>query len=63
MLVAIDGGVIFSQLVQLVQSRSGLRQSNVQFKVGLCMINRRAVLFIYCSISYFSAQGFECMRV
>lgn len=33
----------FSQLVQLVQSRSGLRRSDVQYKVGLCMINHREV--------------------
>lgn len=31
------------QLVEVVQSRSGLRRSYIQYKVGLCMIKHREV--------------------
>lgn len=47
----------FSQLVQLVQSRSGLRRSNVQYKVGLCMIRHREVMAYIAQL--FAAEGFN----
>jgi hypothetical protein len=45
----------FSQLVQLVQSRSGLRRSDVQYKVGLCMIKHREVEVYIAQL--FTAEG------